>query len=113
LNQVCDIGETEISGSDAVFTGNFPQCINGKIIAKAVVKRKPGFLYYIDGNGNVCEAKMSRAGPKKSSKKKATKKKTVKKVTKKVTRKPVKKAVKKKVVRKPAKKQTAKKKKRR
>jgi hypothetical protein len=30
----------------------------GTIIAKAVVTRKPGFLYYVDSKGNVCEAKM-------------------------------------------------------
>jgi hypothetical protein len=68
----------------------------GKVIAKNVVKRKPGYLYYIDAKGNVCEAKMARGGKKK--KKKAVKKKAVKK-----------KAVKKK----PAKKKAAKKKKRR
>ena len=45
----------------------------GTIIAKNVVERKKGFLYYVDGNGNVCEAKMSRGG------KKAKKKKVVKK----------------------------------
>jgi len=69
----------------------------GKIIKKNVVTRKPGHLYYIDGQGNVCEAKMARGGKKK---KKAVKKKKV------VKRKPAKrKAVKKKVVkRKPAKK---------
>ncbi len=48
----------------------------GKIIVKNVVERKPGFLYYIDGEGNVCEAKMSRG--KKKATKKATKKKTTK-----------------------------------
>jgi len=44
----------------------------GKIIVKEAVKRKPGFLYYVDGKGNVCEAKMARGGKKKkkSSKKK-------------------------------------------
>ena len=68
----------------------------GRVIAKKVVKRKPGYLYYVDGKGNVCEAKMARGGKKK--KKKAVKKKAVKK-----------KAVKKK----PAKKKPAKKKKRR
>ncbi len=50
----------------------------GKVIAKGVVDRKPGFLYYVDGKGNVCEAKMARGG-KKKSKKKAVKKKVVKK----------------------------------
>jgi hypothetical protein len=47
----------------------------GKIIAKGVVERKPGFLYYVDGKGNVCEAKMARGG----KKKKAAKKKPAKK----------------------------------
>ena len=40
----------------------------GKVIAKNVVSRKKGFLYYVDGKGNVCEAKMARGGRKKSSK---------------------------------------------
>lgn len=68
----------------------------GKIIVKKVIKRKPGHLYYVDGMGNVCEAKMARGGKKK---KKATKKKVVKKkvVKKKVVKK---KPVKKKVVKK-------------
>lgn len=45
----------------------------GKIIVKKVITRRPGHLYYIDGKGNVCEAKMARGGKKK--KKKAAKKK--------------------------------------
>ena len=45
----------------------------GKIIAKKVVTRRSGYLYYVDGKGNVCEAKMARGGKKK--KKKAAKKK--------------------------------------
>ena len=44
----------------------------GKIIAKNVVTRKKGYLYYVDGKGNVCEAQMARGGKKK---KKAAKKK--------------------------------------
>ena len=66
----------------------------GRVIAKKIVKRKPGYLYYVDGKGNVCEAKMARGGKKK--KKKAVKKKVVKKKV--VKKKPVKKkkAVKKK-----------------
>lgn len=53
----------------------------GKIIAKNVIKRKPGYLYYVDGKGNVCEAKMARGGKrkKKAAKKKPVKKKAVKK----------------------------------
>jgi len=64
----------------------------GKIIAKNIVERKSGFLYYVDGKGNVCEAKMARGGKKK--------KKVVKKVVKKVAKKVVKKKVAKKVVKK-------------
>lgn len=45
----------------------------GTVIVRNVVKRKPGYLYYVDGKGNVCEAKMSRGGKKKSSKKKKKK----------------------------------------
>ena len=73
----------------------------GKIIAKKVIKRKPGYLYYVDGAGNVCEAKMARGGKKK--KKKVAKKKVVKKKV----------AKKKAVKKKPAKKKPAKKKKKR
>lgn len=40
----------------------------GKVIAKHVVKRKPGHLYYVDAKGNVCEAKMARGGKKKKKK---------------------------------------------
>ena len=62
----------------------------GKIIVKNVITRRPGHLYYIDGKGNVCEAKMARGGKKKkATKKKAVKKKVTKKkvVKKKVTKK--------------------------
>ena len=52
----------------------------GKVIKKNVIVRKPGHLYYVDGQGNVCEAKMARGGKKK---KKAVKKKVVKKAVKK------------------------------
>lgn len=53
----------------------------GKIIAKNIVERKSGYLYYVDGKGNVCEAKMARGGKKrkKKSAKKPTKKKPAKK----------------------------------
>lgn len=47
----------------------------GKIIVKNVVKRKKGYLYYVDGKGNVCEAKMARGGKKKKKKTKKKKKK--------------------------------------
>ena len=39
----------------------------GKVLVRNVIKRKPGFLYYVDGKGNVCEAKMARGGKKKKS----------------------------------------------
>jgi len=55
----------------------------GSIIAKAVITRKPGFLYYIDSKGNVCEAKMARGGKKKKAAAKKPAKKAVKKVAKK------------------------------
>jgi hypothetical protein len=42
----------------------------GKVIVKGAVTRKPGHLYYVDGNGNVCEAVMARGGKKKKSVKK-------------------------------------------
>jgi len=47
----------------------------GKVLKKNVITRKKGYLYYVDGKGNVCEAKMARGG----KKKKAKKKKVVKK----------------------------------
>ena len=34
----------------------------GKVLVKNAVKRKSGYLYYVDGKGNVCEAKMARGG---------------------------------------------------
>ena len=45
----------------------------GKIIVKNVVERKPGFLYYVDGQGNVCEAAMAHKGKAKKENKKAKK----------------------------------------
>ncbi len=53
----------------------------GKIIRKNVVTRRPGHLYYVDGQGNVCEAVMARGGKKKKkvAKKPAAKKKPAKK----------------------------------
>lgn len=49
----------------------------GKIIVHKVITRKPGHLYYVDGQGNVCEAVMSRGGGKRkgSAKKKPAAKK--------------------------------------
>ena len=37
----------------------------GRVVVKKVIKRRPGHLYYIDAQGNVCEAKMARGGKKK------------------------------------------------
>jgi len=37
----------------------------GKIIVKNAVKRESGYLYYIDGEGNVCKAKMKHGRKKK------------------------------------------------
>jgi len=59
----------------------------GKIIAKNVVERKSGYLYYVDGKGNVCEAKMARGGKKKKKAAKKPIKKVVKKIVKKVIKK--------------------------
>jgi hypothetical protein len=42
----------------------------GTVLVKNVVKRKPGYLYYVDGKGNVCEARMARGGRKKKAAKK-------------------------------------------
>lgn len=59
----------------------------GKIIVKNAVERKPGYLYYVDGQGNVCESLMARGGrkkkPKKPVKKKTMNKKPVAKAKKK------------------------------
>lgn len=46
----------------------------GKIIVKNAVERESGYLYYVDGQGNVCRAEMAR-GKKKVVKKVVTKKK--------------------------------------
>ena len=46
----------------------------GSVVVRNVVKRKPGFLYYVDGKGNVCEARMSRGGKRKKAKKPTKKK---------------------------------------
>jgi len=40
----------------------------GEIIVKNAVERKPGFLYYIDGQGNLCEAEMKHGRKKKKEK---------------------------------------------
>jgi hypothetical protein len=47
----------------------------GKVILKNAIKRKAGHLYYVDGKGNVCEAKMARGGKKRKKAKKTVKRK--------------------------------------
>jgi len=47
----------------------------GSVVVRNAVKRKPGYLYYVDGKGNVCEARMSRGGKRKKKAKKAVKRK--------------------------------------
>lgn len=37
----------------------------GEVLIKDAVVREKGYLYYVDGKGNVCRAKMARAGRKK------------------------------------------------
>ena len=32
----------------------------GEIIVKNAVKREKGYLYYIDGEGNLCQAQLKR-----------------------------------------------------
>lgn len=32
----------------------------GEIIIEKAIQREPGYLYYIDKDGNVCRAEMSR-----------------------------------------------------
>ena len=34
----------------------------GEIIVKKAVEREKGFLYYVDGEGNVCKANLNRGG---------------------------------------------------
>ena len=41
----------------------------GTIVVRNAVKRKPGYLYYVDGQRNVCEAKMVRGRKKKKKRK--------------------------------------------
>jgi len=43
--------------------------MSGKIVVKNAVERKPGMLYYIDKDGNICSAKMARAKKKIAKKK--------------------------------------------
>jgi len=45
-------------------------------VAKVGIKKKPGYLYFVDKHGDISRAKMARGGQKK---KKKTKKKVAKK----------------------------------
>lgn len=40
----------------------------GEIVVRNAVQRKEGYLYYIDGEGNLCEAKMQHKGKSKRGK---------------------------------------------
>lgn len=37
----------------------------GKVIIRNAVKREEGFLYYVDGEGNICKAHLIRRKGKK------------------------------------------------
>jgi len=39
-------------------------------VAKVGVKKEPGYLYFVDKNGDISRAKMARGGRKKKAKKK-------------------------------------------
>lgn len=43
----------------------------GKIILKGVVKREPGYLYYVDKEGNVCRSRMRNVATAKAARKAA------------------------------------------
>lgn len=66
------------------------------IVAKTNIKREPGYLYYIDSNGNIARTKMNRKGGKKGrtvctkkAAKKTAKRVVKKKAPKKIARKKV------------------------
>lgn len=40
--------------------------MDNKIVVPNAIVRKSGYLYYIDGNGNLCEAQMKRGRTKKN-----------------------------------------------
>lgn len=57
-------------------------------VAKVGVKKKSGYLYFVDKHGDISRAKMARGGSKKKkAKKKTTKKKAKKKTVKKKAKK--------------------------
>ena len=40
---------------------------------KNAIKREAGYMYYVDGKGNLCQAKMARPGAKRKGAKKKKK----------------------------------------
>ena len=56
-------------------------------VAKVGVKKAPGYLYFVDKNGDISRAKMSRGAAKRKKKKKKVAKKKKKKAKRKVKRK--------------------------
>ena len=52
-------------------------------VARVRVKKEPGYLYFVDKDGDIARAKMARGGGKKKAKKKVAKKKVGKKKAKK------------------------------
>jgi len=40
----------------------------GEFIMKNAVKREKGYMYYVDGKGNLCRAKMAVGGKRKKKK---------------------------------------------
>ena len=38
-----------------------------EVLIKNAVERETGYLYYVDGEGSVCRAKMNRKGRKKKN----------------------------------------------
>ncbi len=57
-------------------------------VLRCGIKKEPGYLYFIDKDGDIARAKMARGGKKK---KKAAKKSSAKKTTKKAAKKTTKK----------------------
>ncbi len=64
-------------------------------VASGGFKREEGYLYFLDGNGNVARAKRAVGGQKRKKTKRAAAKKATKKAAKKPAKKPAKKGGKK------------------
>ena len=52
FDTICDIGNTEISGGDAVLSEDFPQCVNGYILASAEGYKTKKHLISTINSGN-------------------------------------------------------------